>query len=109
MGKAVGREGPPHLLLGGTAVVVRRDSQHLGRAGLPRDRVFARVAVEKPLGCDQESARALNTVRAASFEEAQIFRIDRCLGNETVPNLLAFRLDSSRPDPPGSPAGAAVF
>jgi glucose-6-phosphate 1-dehydrogenase len=45
-------------------------------------------------GCNLESARALNSVLAASFEESQIFRIDHCLGKETarnkVQNTLAF-------------------
>ena len=47
--------------------------------------------VEKPIGYDLESARALNAVLAANFEESQIFRIDHYLGKETVQNILAFR------------------
>src|ERR1019366_193380 len=47
-----------------------------GKAGLSRDREFARIVIEKPIGYDLESARALNAVLAASFEESQIFRID---------------------------------
>src|ERR1039457_6419253 len=45
--------------------------KYLGRAGLARDRQFARIVVEKPIGHDLES-RALNAVLAASFEESQI-------------------------------------
>jgi glucose-6-phosphate 1-dehydrogenase len=63
----------------------------LGRAGLARDREFARIVIEKPIGYDLESARALNAVLAVSFEESQIFRIDHYLGKETVQNILAFR------------------
>jgi len=63
----------------------------LGRAGLARDRDWARIVIEKPIGYDLESARALNAVLAASFEESQIFRIDHYLGKETVQNILAFR------------------
>ncbi|MFY0691266.1 MAG: glucose-6-phosphate dehydrogenase [Paracoccaceae bacterium] len=51
----------------------------------------SRIVVEKPFGRDLESARALNTVLAASFEEGQIYRIDHYLGKETVQNLMAVR------------------
>ena len=65
--------------------------KYLGRAGLARDRKFARIVVEKPIGYDLESALALNAILAANFEESQIFRIDHYLGKETVQNILAFR------------------
>src|SRR5580658_6363581 len=65
--------------------------KYLGRAGLARDREFARIVVEKPIGYDLDSALALNAILAANFEESQIFRIDHYLGKETVQNLLAFR------------------
>ena len=65
--------------------------KYLGKAGLARDREWARIVIEKPIGYDLESARALNAVLAASFEESQIFRIDHYLGKETVQNILAFR------------------
>jgi glucose-6-phosphate 1-dehydrogenase len=65
--------------------------KYLGRAGLARDRKWARIVVEKPIGHDLESARALNAVLAENFDECQIFRIDHYLGKETVQNILAFR------------------
>jgi glucose-6-phosphate 1-dehydrogenase len=65
--------------------------KYLGRAGLARDRAWTRIVVEKPIGYDLDSARALNAVLAASFEEQQIYRIDHYLGKETVQNILAFR------------------
>ena len=65
--------------------------KYLGKAGLARDREFARIVVEKPIGYDLESALALNAILAANFEESQIFRIDHYLGKETVQNMLAFR------------------
>ena len=65
--------------------------KYLGKAGLARDRDWARIVVEKPIGYDLESARALNGILAANFEESQIFRIDHYLGKETVQNILAFR------------------
>lgn len=65
--------------------------KYLGKAGLARDREFARIVVEKPIGYDLESARTLNATLGASFDESQIFRIDHYLGKETVQNILAFR------------------
>ena len=65
--------------------------KYLGKAGLASDREWARIVVEKPIGYDLESARALNAVLAANFQECQIFRIDHYLGKETVQNILAFR------------------
>jgi glucose-6-phosphate 1-dehydrogenase len=51
----------------------------------------SRVVVEKPLGTDGESARAVNDSIAAVFDEHQVFRIDHYLGKETVQNLMALR------------------
>ncbi|MGH8285630.1 MAG: glucose-6-phosphate dehydrogenase, partial [Steroidobacteraceae bacterium] len=51
----------------------------------------ARVVVEKPFGRDLASARALNRVLHAAFDERAIFRIDHYLGKEPVQNLLYFR------------------
>jgi glucose-6-phosphate 1-dehydrogenase len=65
--------------------------KYLGKAGLARDREWARIVVEKPIGYDLESARALNAILATNFDESQIFRIDHYLGKETVQNILAFR------------------
>lgn len=65
--------------------------KYIGKAGLARDREWAQIVIEKPIGYDLESARALNAILAASFEESQIFRIDHYLGKETVQNILAFR------------------
>jgi glucose-6-phosphate 1-dehydrogenase len=65
--------------------------KYLSKAGLASDREWAQIVIEKPIGYDLESARALNAILAASFEESQIFRIDHYLGKETVQNILAFR------------------
>ncbi len=65
--------------------------KYLGEAGLAHDRKWARIVVEKPIGYDLASARALNAILAANFTESQIFRIDHYLGKETVQNILAFR------------------
>lgn len=50
-----------------------------------------RIVVEKPFGHDLETARALNKVLSAHFDESQIYRIDHYLGKETVQNLMAVR------------------
>ena len=63
----------------------------LADAGLNKDREHARIVVEKPIGHDLESARALNRTLTESFQESQIFRIDHYLGKETVQNILALR------------------
>ena len=51
----------------------------------------ARVVLEKPIGHDLASARAINDQVGAVFSEARTFRIDHFLGKETVQNLLALR------------------
>ena len=51
----------------------------------------ARIGLEKPLGTDLASSRAINDAVAAVFPEPRIFRIDHYLGKETVQNLLALR------------------
>ena len=55
----------------------------------------AKVIIEKPFGTDLESARELNQMLHAVFDEAQIFRIDHYLGKETVQNILVFRFANS--------------
>jgi len=50
-----------------------------------------RVIVEKPFGHDLASARALNRILLASFDEDRIFRIDHYLGKGPVRNMLFFR------------------
>ncbi|MPT47922.1 MAG: glucose-6-phosphate dehydrogenase [Sphingobium sp.] len=51
----------------------------------------SRLALEKPLGHDLASSRAINDAVQAAFPEQRIFRIDHYLGKETVQNLLALR------------------
>jgi glucose-6-phosphate 1-dehydrogenase len=57
-----------------------------GLAGEP-----ARVVLEKPIGTDLASARAINDGVGAVFAERQVFRIDHYLGKETVQNLMVLR------------------
>jgi len=61
----------------------------------PAQRPFARVIVEKPIGRDLDSARAINDALAEAFNEHQIYRIDHYLGKETVQNILVLRFANS--------------
>jgi len=51
----------------------------------------ARVIIEKPFGHDLASARDLNKVLGAVFDETDIFRIDHYLGKRPVNNMVVFR------------------
>jgi glucose-6-phosphate 1-dehydrogenase len=59
----------------------------------------ARLVVEKPLGHDLASARALNVHLSAAFEEGCLYRIDHYLGKETVQNLMALRFANALFEP----------
>ncbi len=59
----------------------------------------ARVVVEKPFGRDLASARELNRILHASFDESAIFRIDHYLGKNAVQNLVFFRFANSFLEP----------
>jgi glucose-6-phosphate 1-dehydrogenase len=58
-----------------------------------------RIIVEKPIGRDLASARALNDMIGGVFNEHQIFRIDHYLGKETVQNLMALRFANALYEP----------
>jgi len=60
-----------------------------------RPEPFARIIVEKPIGHDLDSARAINDELAEVFDEEQIYRIDHYLGKETVQNILVMRFANS--------------
>ena len=71
--------------------------QYLQQFGLNKN--GARLAVEKPLGKDLQSAKEINSLMRAVFEEEQIYRIDHYLGKETVQNLMALRFGNSLFEP----------
>ncbi len=58
-----------------------------------------RVVLEKPIGQDLASARAINDAVGEVFDEHQVFRIDHYLGKETVQNLMALRFANSMFEP----------
>ena len=59
----------------------------------------ARLVVEKPLGHDLGSAKALNAEIASVFSEDRVYRIDHYLGKETVQNLMALRFANALFEP----------
>ena len=68
--------------------IVRR----IGEAGVGDQ---ARIVVEKPIGHDLASARALDRIAHEVFAEPQVFRIDHYVGKEAVQNILVFRFANS--------------
>ena len=75
----------------------------LASAGLAGPGV--RLALEKPLGSDLASSRAINDAVAAAYPEDRTFRIDHYLGKETVQNLLALRFGNTLFEPLWNAAG----
>ena len=69
----------------------------LAHAGLAGPGV--RLALEKPLGHDLASSRAINDAVATAYPEDRTFRIDHYLGKETVQNLLALRFGNALFEP----------
>lgn len=78
-----------YLALPPTAV--RPTISALGAHDLARSPGWVRLAIEKPFGTDQASARALDGVIGRWFRPADVFRMDHYLGKETVQNLVLFR------------------
>ncbi|MES2632907.1 MAG: glucose-6-phosphate dehydrogenase [Pseudomonadota bacterium] len=58
-----------------------------------------RIVLEKPLGHDLASNRAINEAVRRAFTERQIFRIDHYLGKPSVQNLFALRFGNALFEP----------
>ena len=58
-----------------------------------------RVVLEKPLGHDLASNRAINATVCRIFSEKQVFRIDHYLGKPAVQNLFALRFGNALFEP----------
>jgi len=71
--------------------------ENLAAAGLNRPQM--RVVLEKPLGHDLASNRAINESVRRVFSERQIFRIDHYLGKPSVQNLFALRFGNALFEP----------
>jgi glucose-6-phosphate 1-dehydrogenase len=67
--------------------------EQLAAAGLATP--ATRIVLEKPLGHDLASNRAINEAVRRAFSEKQIFRIDHYLGKPAVQNLFALRFGNA--------------
>lgn len=54
----------------------------------------SRVVLEKPIGRDLASSRAINVEVLKYFDESQVYRIDHYLGKDTVQNIMALRFSN---------------
>jgi glucose-6-phosphate 1-dehydrogenase len=71
--------------------------EQLAAAGLNTPQT--RVVLEKPLGHDLASNRAINETVCKFFGEEQVFRIDHYLGKPAVQNLFALRFGNALFEP----------
>ncbi|RZJ26160.1 MAG: glucose-6-phosphate dehydrogenase [Haliea sp.] len=71
--------------------------EQLAAAGL--NSATTRIVLEKPLGHDLASNRAINEAVRRAFSERQIFRIDHYLGKPSVQNLFALRFGNALFEP----------
>jgi glucose-6-phosphate 1-dehydrogenase len=71
--------------------------EQLGTHGLNTPQT--RIVLEKPLGHDLASNRAINEAVGKVFKEQQIFRIDHYLGKPAVQNLFAMRFGNALFEP----------
>ena len=71
--------------------------EQLAAAGLNTPKT--RIVLEKPLGHDLASNRAINAAVGRVFREQQIFRIDHYLGKPAVQNLFALRFGNTLFEP----------
>ena len=71
--------------------------EQLAAAGL--NTAKTRVVLEKPLGHDLASNRAINDTVRRVFGEKQVFRIDHYLGKPAVQNLFALRFGNALFEP----------
>ncbi|MEE9347136.1 MAG: glucose-6-phosphate dehydrogenase [Robiginitomaculum sp.] len=80
-----------------TPLIYVASCQAMGHAGMNTPN--SRLVLEKPIGTNLESARAINDGVGAVFPENSIFRIDHYLGKETVQNLMVLRFGNTLFEP----------
>jgi glucose-6-phosphate 1-dehydrogenase len=93
---ALGAAARPAHYLAIPPVLFELVVEQLGKA---RCATGGRVIVEKPFGHDLASARELNRVLLAAFDERSIFRIDHYLGKRPVHNMTFFRFANAFLEP----------
>ena len=81
-------EGPVCLYFALPPSVTARACSGMAELDLPEDLV---LALEKPIGSDQETARELNELVARLVPEERTFRVDHFLGMPSVLNFVGLR------------------
>jgi glucose-6-phosphate 1-dehydrogenase len=81
-------EGRPALYFAVPPAVAAKACAALEQVSIPEGTI---LALEKPFGTDEASARELNAVLAQLVPESQVFRVDHFLGRQTVLNFLGVR------------------
>lgn len=90
-------ERPIVFYLATTPLIYVAICQALEKAELNQPQM--RLVLEKPIGTDLKSAKAINDGTGAVFDENAIYRIDHYLGKETVQNLLVLRFSNTLFEP----------
>jgi glucose-6-phosphate 1-dehydrogenase len=74
-------------------------SRHLRDSGLTETAGWKRLIIEKPIGHDYASAKALNGQIKQTFTEEETYRIDHYLGKQMVQNIDVIRFANSMFEP----------
>lgn len=93
----VGPAKAPIFFLAVSPSLYGRICRALGGSGLAGP--HSRIVLEKPIGRDLHSSRAINDAVGEVFREDRVFRIDHYLGKETVQNLIALRFANTLFEP----------
>ena len=94
---AVGLAATPMFYLAVSPSLYSRICSSLQASGLATP--TSRIVMEKPIGHDLQSSRAINQAVGEVFTEDRVFRIDHYLGKETVQNLIALRFANTLFEP----------
>jgi glucose-6-phosphate 1-dehydrogenase len=81
-------DNPPAIYFALPPAITVRSCQALRELDLPEG---VSLALEKPFGTDEESARSLNALLRGLVPEDRVQRVDHFLGRSTVLNLMGLR------------------
>ena len=84
-----GNEGRVALYFAVPPAVAVKSCEALATIDVPENLI---LALEKPFGSDEASARELNATVSRIVPESQVFRIDHFLGRSTTLNLIGVRV-----------------